>query len=86
MPATRKAVLILNPARPDHTHTSHRRALRMIAAGVASWDIPGVSVRLVAAREHVAVPVAVWSPGWRQTEAAVLQPYSPYERLTGIGG
>lgn len=86
MPATRKSVLIVNPSRPDHTRTSYRRALRMIAAQAADWVQVGASVRLMAPRERVAVPVAPWSECWRTAEAAVLQPYQPYERLTGIGG
>lgn len=79
MPATRRAVQILNPARLDHTHTSHRRAVRFVASGLAVWHISGVSVRLVAAREHVVVPVAPWRKCWRTAEAAVLQPYQPYQ-------
>lgn len=80
MPASRKSVLIVNPARSDHTRTSYRRALRMIAAEVAAWVQVGASLRLVAARERVAVPVAPWRECWRTAQAAVLQPYQPYQR------
>jgi hypothetical protein len=79
MPCTRHAVQIINPARPDHAYTSHRRALRMVTAGVAVWHVKGVSVRLVVVRANVAAPVAPWVECWRTAEAAVLQPYQPYQ-------
>jgi len=50
-------------------------------SGEAVWDQVGVSVRMVSAHAQMAGRVApVWVCCWRTAQAAVLQPYQPYQR------
>jgi hypothetical protein len=81
MPCSRPAILILNPTRPERSKMSHRRARGAVLDGTATWVQFGVSVRLVVARANVAAPVAAWEQCWRTADAAVLQPYQPYQAL-----
>ena len=81
MPCTRQAVLILNPAIPERNKMSHRHARGAVLSGEAVWDQVGVSVRMVSAHAQMAGRVApVWVCCWRTAQAAVLQPYQPYQR------
>ena len=80
MPYKRPSVRILNPVSPDRTHTSHRRALRFVAAKVADWVEPGVSIRLFSSTANPAAAMVPWQECWRTAGAAVLQPYQPYQR------
>ena len=88
----RSTVLILNP-RPDSPRiTSRKRATSAVKRGVAVWHVQGVSVRLVSAETHArpyshagaharpSLPAPVWVCCWRTAQAAVLQPYQPYQR------
>ena len=58
---------------------SHRRARGAVLDGTAAWVVQGVSVRLLIITEQAQVPVAPWQECWRTAEAAVLQPYQPYQ-------
>ncbi len=93
----RRSVEILNP-KDDRRFTSRKRALSAIRRGVANWAVKDVSILLVpevaralplsqrSLRDGPTLPAPVWFECWRTAEAAVLQPYQPYQRLTGIGG
>lgn len=54
----------------DVTHPSYRAAMLVQIASAPT--VPAIIFR-------------PWSACWRTAEAAILQPYSPYQRLTGIG-
>jgi hypothetical protein len=86
----RSTVLILNP-RPDSPRiTSRKRATGAVKRGVAEWAVKGVSMRLLALETHArayshavphgpSLPAPVWAECWRTAQAAVLQPYQPYQ-------
>lgn len=91
----RRSVEILNPT-DDRRFTSRKRALSAVARGVMNWVVKGVSMRRTCPepretipsqcplRDGPSLPAPIWAECWRNSEAAVLQPYQPYERLTGI--
>lgn len=88
MPKHRHSILIINPARADRANISHRHARSAVLDGSAVWVQVGVSVRLVAVSANVhgpvrlgpRLPAPIWVKCWRTAEAAVVQPYSPYQR------
>jgi len=90
---SRRSIQILNATDPARAYTSRKRAAKAVARGVAVWVVRGVSMRLVAVCERVhrpvrhvgpSLPAPVWVACWRTSEAAVLQPYQPYQRGVGL--
>jgi hypothetical protein len=86
----RRSVEILNP-QDDKQFTSRKRALSAVARGVMDWVVKGVSMRRVEhtrppilsqrpLRDGPSFPEPVWAECWRNSEAAVLQPFQPYQR------
>ena len=86
----RRSVEILDPT-DDRRFTSRKRALSAVARGVMEWVVKGVSMRRVSPepremplsqrplRGEPSLPAPIWCECWRTAEAAVLQPYQPYQ-------
>ena len=86
----RRSIEILNPT-DDRRFTSRKRALAAVRRGVADWVVHGVSMRLAPPdarvvplgqcplRDAPTLPAPIWRECWRTAEAAVLQPYQPYQ-------
>ena len=92
MSTSRHIVRIIDPPPDSPPFTSLRRARKAVRLELAAWVVEGVSMRLAAHAAHVhrpvharpSLPAPVWVACWRNSEAAVLQPYQPYQRGIGL--